>query len=55
VTKTLEKLEGRTKQFIGEVVGDGRLAAEGDEQVRKAEVKIEATSQSDVRERVRQQ
>lgn len=46
MTKMLEKLEGRTKQFIG----DGRLAAEGDQQVRKADVK----SQSDDREGVRQ-
>jgi uncharacterized protein YjbJ (UPF0337 family) len=50
MTKILEKLEGRTKQFIGEVIGDGRLVAEGDEQVRKAGVK----SQSDDREGVQQ-
>lgn len=50
MTKMLEKLEGRTKQFIGEVIGDGRLAAEGDQQVREADVK----SQSDDREGVRQ-
>jgi uncharacterized protein YjbJ (UPF0337 family) len=39
MTKFHEKVEGRTKQIFGEMIGDGRLVSEGKEQVRKAEVK----------------
>jgi uncharacterized protein YjbJ (UPF0337 family) len=32
-----EKAQGRTKQMVGEMIGDGQLVEEGQEQVRKAE------------------
>jgi uncharacterized protein YjbJ (UPF0337 family) len=39
MTKFHEKMEGRTKQIVGEMIGDSRLVSEGKEQIRKAEVK----------------
>jgi uncharacterized protein YjbJ (UPF0337 family) len=34
-----EKVEGRTKQLVAELIGDGRLFSEGKQQVRAADVK----------------
>ena len=34
--KVMDKLVGRTKEVIAEVTGDGKLAEEGKEQVKKA-------------------
>jgi uncharacterized protein YjbJ (UPF0337 family) len=39
MTKIVDKIEGRTKEVIGEIIGDGRLASEGGEQVRNAGLK----------------
>jgi hypothetical protein len=35
MTKTSDKVAGKTKQLIAEVTGDGKLAEEGKEQARK--------------------
>jgi uncharacterized protein YjbJ (UPF0337 family) len=39
VTTLYDKMEGRTKQLVGELIGDGRLFSEGKQQVRAADVK----------------
>jgi uncharacterized protein YjbJ (UPF0337 family) len=41
MTKFHDRVEGRTKQIVGEIIGDGRLVSEGKEQVRRAEVRPE--------------
>jgi uncharacterized protein YjbJ (UPF0337 family) len=38
VTALYDKMEGRTKQLVGELIGDGRLFSEGKQQVRAADV-----------------
>jgi uncharacterized protein YjbJ (UPF0337 family) len=37
MTKLQEKAQGRTKQAVGQIVGDDKLVQEGKQQVRKAE------------------
>jgi len=39
-----EKMQGRTKQMVGQMVGDDELVQEGEEQVRKAEEATERSS-----------
>jgi hypothetical protein len=37
--KIYEEVEGRIKQIFGEIIGDGRLFSEGEEQVRNARMR----------------
>ena len=37
MTKLREKAQGRTKQIVGQMIGDDQLVHEGKEQERKAE------------------
>ena len=39
MTTLYDKIEGGTKQLVGELIGDGRLFAEGKQQARAADVK----------------
>ena len=52
MTALYDKMEGRTKQLVGELIGDGRLFSEGKQQVRAADVEprsadIPSETQSD--------
>lgn len=46
MTRLHDSIEGRTKQIVGEIIGDGRLVAEGDEQVRRARLHAEQDDQN---------
>jgi uncharacterized protein YjbJ (UPF0337 family) len=37
MTRLQEKARGRTKQAVGQMIGDDRLVREGEQQVRQAE------------------
>jgi len=37
MVKPKDKVIGKTKEVVGEVIGDGKLAEEGKEQVKKSE------------------
>ncbi|MGQ0683766.1 hypothetical protein [Bradyrhizobium sp.] len=50
MSKIREKAQGFTKQFVGEMIGDGLLVQEGKEQERKAE-EMESPDSSPRRER----
>lgn len=39
MTRFHEKVEGRVKQMVGEMIGDHQLVHEGAEQLRKADLK----------------
>lgn len=45
MSKFHEKAQARTKQIIGQLVGDNRLVKEGKEQARQAEPKPELSDQ----------
>lgn len=47
MTKFHDKVEGRTKQIFGEMIGDGRLVSEGKEQIRKSELKPETNNRKE--------
>jgi uncharacterized protein YjbJ (UPF0337 family) len=44
MTKLREKAQGRTKQIVGQIVGDDQLVQEGKEQERHAEKQTESNS-----------
>lgn len=44
MTKLREKAQGRTKQIVGQIVGDNQLVQEGKEQAQNAEKQTESNS-----------
>jgi uncharacterized protein YjbJ (UPF0337 family) len=52
MTKLRDKVEARTKQFVGQIIDDDKLMREGQEEERKAESKSQ--SAGDARKHVPQ-
>lgn len=46
--RTADKVAGKTKRVVAEVIGDGRLSEEGRRQERQAERRAEEDDEADV-------